>query len=178
MLHSSTVINQDLCNLGFCPPGWNEIDQMCYKAKSNEEDFRGALEECTSHRDNYHMYWEQGERWLGPRYNLMPVEMLHSLMEHGQSAHAHIGKGPYRVNAIKTAHDHKWREYDGGETNIDVYKWKGGREIDFSMYPEFNTEWGSAGDTLVWYPKTNKLYSRPHYHKYDSLCYRRKQDGE
>ena len=163
---------------GKCPDDWREIDQYCYRKHDKDRDFREALRDCTSDRDNYHMYWEQGARWIGPRYNLMPVEHLHSLLEHGRGAGEKLGRGPYRVNAIKTSHDHIWREYDGGDVDIDVYRWRGGREIDFSLFPDFDPQWGSAGDTLVWYPHRNRLYARPHYHHYSSLCYRRKDDAE
>lgn len=184
LLGSAIAFNNDDNEHGYtgrCPPDWREIDQLCFKKKDHERDFREALKECTSDRDNYHTYWEQGARWVGPKYNLMPVEHLPKLLEHWNSPDEkshHLGHGPYRVNAIKTSYDHKWREYDGGDPDIDVYRWRGGREIDFSQFPEFDEEWGHPGDTLVWYPSRNKLYSRPHYHKYDSLCYRRKEDAE
>lgn len=181
LLGTAMAFNNDDNEHGYtgrCPPDWRETDFFCFKTKGHERDFREALDECTSERDKYHTYWEQGARWVGPKYNLIQVEELHKLLEHGQGANTHLGRGPYRVNAIKTNHDHKWREYDGGEVDIDVYRWRGGREIDFSMFPEFDEEWGHTGDTLVWYPHSNKLYARPHYHKYDSLCVRRKEDAE
>lgn len=86
-----------------------------------------------------------------------------------------------RVNAVKTGHHQHngtWREYDGGKTNIDVYRWTGGREVDFSSIPDFDPRRGSAGDTLIWYPRTNELVVRHHSHQYKPLCYQRKIDGK
>lgn len=75
---------------GKCPSGYRSIDHFCYRPEDHETDFRGALKKCVKNDDDYYMQWKQGSRWLGPKYNLMPVELLHPLQ--GRN----LGRGPYR----------------------------------------------------------------------------------
>ncbi len=65
----------------------------------------------------------------------------------------------YRVNAIKSP-DGVWREFPCG------------REALFHHYPEFDSNRGNVGDTLVWDSYQDRLIIQEEFRHYRALCYR------
>ena len=73
--------------------------------------------------------------------------------------------GPFRVNAIKNERC-EWVEFPSG------------KRVPFHHFPDFDQNSGRPGDTLVWYPKSNKLSVENADKIFNVLCYRPKQGSE
>ena len=62
------------------------------------------------------------------------------------------------MNAVRQ-HAGEWRPAEGSVN-----------KTSFDFYPDFNCYGGKPGDTVIWYPKENKLEIASPKAKYPALC--------
>ena len=73
--------------------------------------------------------------------------------------------GPFRVNAVRH-HAGEWRPAEGSIN-----------QTSFARFQDFNCYDGQPGDTLIWYPRENKLEVADRFKKYPALCMAPKLDS-